>query len=92
MIHTKPILEISPTNLNFESKTPSTANINPKDRPPEIPIAMTTAELATSYAALILADDGVDITVSLVALIFISLIFSGRQTHNPYQGCWCRRR
>jgi hypothetical protein len=25
---------------------------------------MSTAELATSYAALILADDGVDITVS----------------------------
>jgi hypothetical protein len=26
---------------------------------------MSNAELATSYAALILADDGVDITVSL---------------------------
>lgn len=26
---------------------------------------MSTAELATSYAALILADDGVDITVRL---------------------------
>jgi hypothetical protein len=29
---------------------------------------MSTAELATSYAALILADDGVDITVTLPAL------------------------
>jgi hypothetical protein len=30
--------------------------------PPQI-IKMSTAELAVSYAALILADDGVDITV-----------------------------
>jgi hypothetical protein len=29
---------------------------------------MSTSELATSYAALILADDGVDITVRLPAL------------------------
>jgi hypothetical protein len=28
------------------------------------PVKMSTAELATSYAALILADDGVEITVS----------------------------
>ena len=28
---------------------------------------MSTAELATSYAALILADDGVEITVSITA-------------------------
>ena len=31
-------------------------------------ITMTTAELATSYAALILADDGIDITVRDVPL------------------------
>lgn len=30
---------------------------------PRPSVAMSTAELATSYAALILADDGVDITV-----------------------------
>lgn len=30
---------------------------------------MSTAELATSYAALILADDGVDITVSPAARV-----------------------
>ena len=32
-------------------------------------VAMSTAELASSYAALILADDGVDITVCTVTLI-----------------------
>lgn len=30
---------------------------------------MSNAELATSYAALILADDGVEITVSEISLV-----------------------
>lgn len=34
---------------------------------------MSTAELATSYAALILADDGVEITVSDLPLSPLSL-------------------
>jgi hypothetical protein len=45
---------------------------------------MSTAELATSYAALILADDGVAITVRLVLGLkeHLSLIVTGRQTHD----------
>jgi large subunit ribosomal protein LP1 len=55
---------------------------------------MSTAELATSYAALILADDGVDITVrSSPSLTENSLLTSpGRQAHNTNQSRRCQRR
>ena len=54
---------------------------------------MSTAELATSYAALILADDGVAITVRLLLVLIesLSLILPGRQTHNTDQSCRCQR-
>lgn len=52
---------------------------------------MSNSELAASYAALILADDGLDITVRLLRKLFDKkLIITGRQDQHPHQGCWCR--
>jgi len=56
-------------------------------------VRMSNAELATSYAALILADDGVDITVSPTRPAPRSrLIVAGRQTEHTYQSRRCTRR
>jgi large subunit ribosomal protein LP1 len=44
------------------SRTCETPNISTHDNITITTVAMSTSELATSYAALILADDGVDIT------------------------------
>lgn len=54
---------------------------------------MSTAELATSYAALILADDGVDITVRLAGGTIERhlLILTGRQAPISHQGRQNRR-
>ena len=64
-----------PQLIKFPSPRISSLDIIPRSNsPPETQhlcastintIKMSTAELATSYAALILADDGVEITVSL---------------------------
>ena len=54
---------------------------------------MSNAELATSYAALILADDGVDITVRPTQTAPRSrLIDAGRQTKHTHQSRRCTRR
>lgn len=53
---------------------------------------MSNSELATSYAALILADDGVDITVRIpkwtweIIECAQLLILAGRQAPEPDQG------
>lgn len=64
---------------------------------------MSTAELAASYAALILADDGLDITVrtfphcartigadsTTKESMLTKLYDVGRQAQLFDQGCWC---
>lgn len=59
---------------------------------------MSHSELATSYAALILADDDVDITVSRrywkcndLAVGSTDISFTARQTANPHQSRQRRR-
>ena len=58
---------------------------------------MSHSELATSYAALILADDDVDITVSRrywrsnVVVGRTNMSSTARQTTNPHQGRQRRR-
>jgi len=55
---------------------------------------MSTSELATSYAALILADDGVDITVISPreqSHDHTNIDCAGRQTANTHQSRQCHR-
>jgi len=59
----KPRLAPSTPSIQFTSA--DTLNISTHDNITITSVAMSTSELATSYAALILADDGVDITVRL---------------------------
>lgn len=50
---------------------------------------MSTAELAVSYAALILADDGVEISVGNLrhGNQYLLTFPTGRQAQHYYQGC-----
>lgn len=52
---------------------------------------MSNAELATSYAALILADEGLDITVRVTELWPVKILLSlpARQTQHLNQNRWC---
>jgi hypothetical protein len=51
----------------------------------QLQVTMSTAELATSYAALILADDGVDITVrSFLVLPKVLLLIAVRPTNSTH--------
>ena len=60
----------TPENLEFEidKHSPSTYKVN----------TMSHSELATSYAALILADDDVDITVSVPNYVVTLCLFRSR--------------
>lgn len=57
---------------HFRLETPSTARPSPTGQPIFTPTTMSVAEKAVSYAALILADDGVEVTVR-ICIFFLSM-------------------
>lgn len=75
---TRHILRRSPSRHYERCRhlNPAHLHTTPASIPARTSVKMSTAELATSYAALILADDGVEITVCLAHRAHVPLVYS----------------